>query len=543
MKKISIISCFCIGLMLIQSCKKATLEVSNLNQPTTDVLNTEAGVISYSKGFYKIGFGDQGVGSLDDGLGYGMQLIVLGFHESMGDNIFIPWGNNSYKFADNPQWVKLDNGTTVNNPIGQGQKYELKLRNNRAYGASNSFLPEWTYMYFLNNAANVLLSKVDGTAFSGDAVAKKNILKAWAYWWKGYAYCRLGSMYIAGIIAETPNTTNGNFVTNTAMVTEGIKNLDKATAILTPLTSAGTYNELMTQVIPGYMQKSGIPPSPNEWVSNINTFKARSILVNKKVADMTGADWTTVKGLTDNGIGPTDYAFGVRTFSDNAKSTIDKDYGSTGSYTATDDPTFWPSERLIQDYKAGDKRLANNFNLLGSAVINKRGRSITFGTRYYLKDGGNDNGAIVYFHFDYGVDNLYIGGSYEENLLMKAECLIQTSQIDAGVTIINTVRTVQGAGISSPMGLTKSAALEELRKERRCALFLRGLAFYDARRNGITDDVSLGGGRNGCVVLDASGNVNTNCQINYKYLPFWDVPQNELDFNAPAQGSAPIKTL
>ena len=182
MKKISIISFFCIGLMLILllSCKKTTLEVSNLNQPTTDVLNTEAGVISYSKGFYKIGFGDQGVGSLDDGLGYGMQLIVLGFHESMGDNIFIPWGNNSYKFADNPQWVKLDNGTTVNNPIGQGQKYELKLRNNRAYGASNSFLPEWTYMYFLNNAANVLLSKVEGTAFSGDAVAKKNILKAWA---------------------------------------------------------------------------------------------------------------------------------------------------------------------------------------------------------------------------------------------------------------------------------------------------------------------------------------------------------------------------
>jgi starch-binding outer membrane protein, SusD/RagB family len=539
MKKITFIS-FCMLLLIVQSCKKTSLEVTNLNQPSTDVLNSEAGVISYAKGFYKIGFGDQAVGSLDDGLGYGMQLIVQAFHESMGDNIFVPWGNNSYKFADNPQWVKLDNGTTVNNPIGQGQRFELKLRNDRAYGASNSFLPEWTYMYFLNNSANVLLSKVDGTAFSGDAAAKKNILKAWAYWWKGYAYCRIGSMYIAGIIAETPNSTNGNFVTNAAMVAEGIKNLDKASALLTPIAAAGAYNDLMTTVIPAFMQ-NGSPLTPAEWIRNINTFKARSILVNKTVATMTAADWTTVKGLVDNGIKSSDYAFNIRTFSDNSKSVIDKDFGSIGSYAATDDPTFWPSERLIQDFKAGDKRKTNNFNLLGSAVINKRGRSITFGTRYYLKDGGNGNGAITYFTFDYGVDNLNLAGTYEENELMKAECLIQTSQIDAGVTIINTIRTYQGAGVSSPMGLTKALALEELRKERRCALFLRGVAFYDARRNGITEDVANGGGRTGCVVLDGNGVVNTNCQINYKYLPYWDVPQNELDFNAPATGSAPVK--
>ncbi|MFX5530302.1 hypothetical protein ABTD83_20685, partial [Acinetobacter baumannii] len=82
-----------------------------------------------AKGFYKIGFGDQSVGSLDDGLGFGMLLIVQGFHEGMGDNIFVPWGNNSFKFADNPLSVKLDDGSIVNNPIGQGQQRELQLRN------------------------------------------------------------------------------------------------------------------------------------------------------------------------------------------------------------------------------------------------------------------------------------------------------------------------------------------------------------------------------------------------------------------------------
>ena len=43
------------------------------------------------------------------------------------------------------------------------------------------------------------------------------------------------------------------------------------------------------------------------------------------------------------------------------------------------------------------------------------------------------------------------------------------------------------------------------------------------------------------VVLDGSGNLNTNAQINYNYLPYWDVSQNELDFNAPLAGSAPLK--
>jgi len=31
------------------------------------------------------------------------------------------------------------------------------------------------------------------------------------------------------------------------------------------------------------------------------------------------------------------------------------------------------------------------------------------------------------------------------------------------------------------------------------------------------------------------------CFMEYNYLDYWDVPQNELDFNAPASGSAPVK--
>jgi hypothetical protein len=71
-------------------------------------------------------------------------------------------------------------------------------------------------------------------------------------------------------------------------------------------------------------------------------------------------------------------------------------------------------------------------------------------------------------------------------------------------------------------------------------LFLRGLGFYDVRRNGINLDVSRGGGRKNCVVLDGSGNLNTQCIINYAYNSYWDVPQNEMDVNPATPGSAPL---
>ena len=57
MKKILFIITLMAGLLGLQSCNKTELEVTNLNQPSTDVLNSEAGVLAYAKGFYKIGFG------------------------------------------------------------------------------------------------------------------------------------------------------------------------------------------------------------------------------------------------------------------------------------------------------------------------------------------------------------------------------------------------------------------------------------------------------------------------------------------------------
>ena len=189
--------------------------------------------------------------------------------------------------------------------------------------------------------------------------------------------------------------------------------------------------------------------------------------------------------------------------------------------------------------------MENNFALMTSPRVNTRGRGLGFGTRYYLVDGGKEMpGVITYAHTDqFGVDDTYLAGSFEENELMKAEILIQSGNVAGGTSIIDDVRSLQGAGLSAVGSLNKAQALEELRTERRIALLFRGLAFYDMRRMGYLDDKSDGGGRANAVVLSnftGSTTVNTHAFINYNYMSYFDVPKNELEFNAPKEGSAPV---
>ena len=119
-------------------------------------------------------------------------------------------------------------------------------------------------------------------------------------------------------------------------------------------------------------------------------------------------------------------------------------------------------------------------------------------------------------------------------------------------SIVDQVRDAQGAGIAhvANTGLNQTQAVEEFRRERRVALYLRGVAFYDARRWGVTAPIAAGGGRTNALVV-VPGTIISSvpgtpaqalpCTIDYSFLDYWDVPQNELDFNNAATGSAPIK--
>jgi hypothetical protein len=195
-------------------------------------------------------------------------------------------------------------------------------------------------------------------------------------------------------------------------------------------------------------------------------------------------------------------------------------------------------ERLIQDFRPGDNRLANNF-VQTTTWKGNGDRGNAFNTRWALRNGGAGMpGVAVMCNRAVGAYELYMAGFYEENELMKAEANIYLGNTDAGLAIIDNVRTVQGAGLAAVAGtgLTQAQAIAELRSERRVALAFRGLSFYDARRWEV-----IANGRTGAVVIDRNGVLNTNAAIQYNYLDYWDVPDNELVFNPPGPGSAEVK--
>jgi starch-binding outer membrane protein, SusD/RagB family len=478
-----------------------------------------------------------------------MMNDVVAYHEIMGDVIGVEAANVYINQLGMPDWVTLDNGTKVNNPANPNTQLGLlRFANQNSFADQNPVVYEWAYMYALNNICNSILGNVETIPFTGDAESKKNTLKAWAHWWKGYAYSRIGSMYYAGLITSEVGKTNNVYVTKEEIIAEAQRNFDSALTEINAITSSTEYTTLMTKLIPSIFQVGlGSVPTSAMWIRNINTMKARNILVNKRVNQMSTTEWDQILTLTANGINPTDNIFLGR-----SNATADFMSATSGSVAlvAAADPTsatYKISERLIQDYKAGDKRLMNNFgSVTGGSWLGNADRGNVFNTRYRLLNntsgtGPAGAGVISYANRTAGLGVFYFAASYEENELMKAEANIYKGSLASGIASIDAVRTFQGAGLPPTVAATDAIAKEELRKERRVGLVFRGLSFYDARRWGILDPVSTGGGRSKAVVVDRTGTVNVNATINYGYLDYWDVPDNELVYNIPAPGSAPVK--
>jgi len=504
--------------LLAVSCQD-DLDVQNPNAPTLDVLDSEEGLLRSMLGMY----------SVFDG---GYVWIAQAHHECMGDALFIPWGNFSWRWANQPTKIILDDGTVVTPPQGGSQAQELILRNDRAQGDNNAFGWEWAYMYRLNNIGNLILSKLEegNIVLTGDAATKEATIRAFARFWKGFAYSRIGSLYSAGIVNDEFSATNPNFVSRQLVIDAANEQLDLAIQQLNSIADETVYAATLERGIPDYMRPNGVP-SPQSFVRMINTLKARNTLVNTKVADMTQEQWQEVLDLASNGLQPGDNILEFRTANENAFFVT-----AFNPYRVLIGWHF-PSERLIQDFKEGDARFARNFAELGSPQVNVRGRGIQYGTRFGFIpiDEGGDYATLTA-----GLASLDVAGTWEEAYLMQAEALIMTGKQDEGLALIDEVRTAQTAELDpvANTGLTMEEAYEELRRERRIGLFMRGLAFYDARRWGLTDPLEEGGGREGAVVLDGSGNLNTDATIDYNYLDYWGVPDDELDFNPAAEGSA-----
>jgi starch-binding outer membrane protein, SusD/RagB family len=541
--KIAII--FLMFLGLFAACSKTELDIKNPNDPTPASASSESGILSLAQGAVYI----NGFRGLDDKFNDGVFGYfwsgAIGFHELLGDNIGIEAANAFLNQLGCPDAVTLDDGTVALNPNSPKAQYDL-LRgiNDNANGGSNPLFQEWANMYGLNNGCNNILALVDKVTFVGNADIKKNTLKAWAYWWKGFAYSHLGSIYYAGLINDVPNVTNSTFVAKEKLIEEATVNFDKAAALLTALgAGGGDYDVVLKKLIPDFCQTGkGGALTPAMWLRNINTMKARNILANTPVATMSAAQWSSIATLTSNGVKETDLTFTGRT---NERGDIwVAASGSVAAKTASASPggnTYKLSERLIQEFKAGDVRLDTNFQK-GTPWIGNADRGNSFNTRYRVKEGISGTlKTAIYNNRTPGASEIYLVGTFEENALMAAEAKIYGGAIPDALPLIDAVRKYQGAGLTDLAGTTVSLAdaKEELRRERRCALAFRGLAFYDARRWGITE--KGGPGRTNAVVVDGAGKVNTKATIKYNFLDYWDVPDNELAYNKPDSKSAPTK--
>jgi hypothetical protein len=561
---------FVIPAFLLGACKKTLLQLANPNAPTpVSSLTTEAGIDAFAMGEYQkwiaIPPGDAETNIFE---------IAFLMESGMGDEDFIPYSNFGGRFPANTDTVYIPAPYNIpyGNLSGFNQIGILRSKNSRVAGEANSVLYEWSVDYFMNAQANLLLNALDNPALSlsGDVATKKGLLRAWAYYWKGFSYSRLGSKYLSAVINDAPanGLTDSVFVSHDNMITAANANFDKAVAILGGLTSNADYQATFKAIIPSFNLNTQII-TPLMWIRLIHSYEARNFLVNHKVAGMSASDWTTVANLAATGMIQGDFSFmwgmapgGINDLSNtNAAAITATDptgvlfggfwYHPYALHTSAGGQLTYVSERLIQDFQPGDARFTKNFYVMPAPAVNVLNRGIMFGTRYGAKEvdsGGNfgssdHKGAVP------------IGPTWEENTLMIAEAKIRGgTDIDGGLALIDQVRAAQGATLppTSGTGLTQAQAIEQLRSERRIALYLRGLAWFDARRWGINAPISAGGGRAKANVLVPGGayaptttptppTLLLQCNISYNFVDYWDVPQNELDFNAAATGSSAVK--
>jgi hypothetical protein len=526
------------------------LEVGNPNSPTAATnITSVSGLTSLAQGvIYIDGFVDG-----DAWLGNSYFSLPYGYQELLGDMVgAITALNQNINRIGQPNYFTLSNGTQV--ATGISNVAEMRDNNTRARTGSgyNATYYQWLNMYAMNAGCNQVLSLVETVTTDPATVAT---FQAWAYWWKGYAYASIGSMYYSGLIIDEAGGRSSDYVTNDVVIERSNHYFNLAATTLDGITGAAniaTYTTVLTGLIPAFtLTGNGGVLTIDQWKHNINTMLARNIVSNHlapfvngnpaatitgaTAPPMTNADWTQVLTLTNGGIQAADKVFTGRAIAANGFFTPTT--GSVASLSIRSGPTatstFNISERFIQNFKPGDARMANFSNDTPSSHT-------FFGTRYR-----NTDGLVAAGIYDYGSRlandyELFIAGSYEENLLLQAEANIRLGNIDIGVGQINAVRTRMGAGLAPlPTGLTLAQALQELIMERRVALAFRGVSFYDFRRWGMIYDIADGGGSYGNTMY-FNNLVETNVTINYNFMDYWDVPADEAVLNPSTSGVATV---
>jgi hypothetical protein len=541
-----------IGIIAIanSSCKKQ-LQIGNPNSPTlADNVTDESGLISLAVGgIYVNGFQNG-----DGWLGNSYFSLPFGYMELMADNIGADASNNQITTVGYPTYFIMDDGTKV--PNGSPSVSILRGYNVLGGSGNNPLFFQWQNMYALDAACNSILAVAPKIKLGGDATSRLNTILAWCYWWKGYAYSQVGTMYYSGLIQDDPsNATNNHYLPKDSIIARSNYYLNLAATTINGISSSSDYNTILGELIPTPFQvQNGGVLTPTMWIHNINSLLARNIIDNglapyvngnpnasitkASTGNLTSDDWNNIVTLASNGIQSGDYVFTAQSTATNSLFTATGGNVAANTTGNNISSTFKISVRFVANYKPTDKRLAQNF--WQGIVYNNP----FYGTPYNIADSlqQSTTGVAILGNKLVGEYQVYIGPSYEENELMLAEANIRLGNIATGLSHVDNVRTYQGAGVAPVSGTvtTLAGAMAELTAERRVSLFGRGLSFYDARRWGWIYDISNGGGAYGQLLYNADGTWDTNVTVDYNFMDYWDIPADETQLNPPGAGTSPI---
>jgi hypothetical protein len=554
-------------LVIATSCKKQ-LNVGNPNAPTlTQDITNASSLAAFAQGTAYID-GFQSANAYN-WLGSGYFSLNYSFSELLGDMVGSTDANESVNTVNIPFYTILDDGSHYPASNNEPQSTLLRTINTRAESAAgyNVVYYQWANMYILNGSMNVLLAEIPNIkTLTADQIST---FQAWAYFWKGYAYSVIGSQYTAGLVVDTgsavstTSTTNGNYVGRDAIITASNTWLNKAATVLGGLSGSSDYTTMIGLLVPGAFQGTphGGAFSTAQWLRNINTLLARNILVNKlspfvnqtlggtiskaSIPAMAQSDWQSVQTLTANGIQTGDPVFTATSTQTASLYSVKSGNITLMAAGPNGDLVFQPGLRFTQNFNAGDQRLLADFTASASDTF----YNDYFSTTYSLINtpNGTSGDSTVYSYSDQtiGAYELFIAGSWEENTLMQAEADIMLGSTETGLGLIDAERKYQGAFVApvAGTGLTQAQAYNQLVRERRVALFGRGLSFWDSRRWGWTYDISNGGGSYGNEMLlsNAGGPVMYhNVTFDYNFMDYWDVPADEIELNPPTGGTGSV---
>jgi len=492
------------------------LDVTNPNDPTPEIVQTEEGLKRQALGIWVAPPGFLGLPG-----GGGWAWFGWSLHEAMGDNIVMPWINFDWnRFFGNIELIEYSDGTAPWSPRDQANPARSQAEwagfvNDRQITAGG-YEVQWETAYSFNKEANRMLAALDeGIQFSSNAQQKEEAYRAWAHFWKGYAYALVGLFYDQGIISDDPLDTNNDFKTSAEMIAAAQAELDLA------LQTASSYGAIANDVVPNFFPTN---VNAQSFIQNIYTLKARALLMSKRREDISTAEWTQIRDWANQGLMANDGAFLIESDESTYLTTV------THRWRLATNIWHRVSARVIQIMSENnDARLDRfQFDSGGGTFANRVTQPqinspwLTLPTSPYAAQSPGTAPQFVL--------------SAEENMLMLAEAELGLGNPDVAAQWVNEVRNMplQQAGLPD----MTTATLQDIRNERKVALFGRALAFYDARRLGEIDARSEGGGIQDVWVYHIDGNgdlvLDTDADIYFDFLDYYAIPDAESDFNPSA---------